>query len=46
MDYKKITMAEWKATPKDYKSIIDGVRYKLYYTVFGTTLCPIKIIKK
>ena len=41
MDYKKITMAEWKATPKDYKSIIDGVRYKLYYTVFCVKLIQI-----
>ena len=46
MDYKKITMAEWNSTPKGYKRIIDGVKYKLYLTVFGTTLFPVKIIKK
>lgn len=46
MDYKKITMDEWIATPKHRKKIIFGVKHKLYFTIFGTSYIAIKIINK
>jgi hypothetical protein len=41
---RKITKKEWEETPKDYKSIIDGVKHKLYLDdKLGTVLTPVEV---
>jgi hypothetical protein len=43
---KQITEKEWKETPKGYKSIINGQKYKLFlHPVKGTILAPVEIMK-
>ena len=43
--YKTITKKEWSKTSKDYKSVIDGVKYKLFLNEKGgTILAPVKVI--
>ncbi|MHB8281321.1 MAG: hypothetical protein ACYDDE_00785 [bacterium] len=45
LKYKKITKEQWKKTPKDYKRIINGVRYILMWEDGeGTVLMPVKLI--
>lgn len=39
-----ITKSEWRNTPKDYKTIIDGQRYILKGTLQGTSLVPVEVI--
>lgn len=42
--YKTISKKEWDKTPKDYKSIIDGVHYKMFFDPkMGTILAPVEI---
>lgn len=43
--YKTITQKEWNETPKDYKTIKNGIHYKLYLTNKGTTRCPVRVVK-
>jgi hypothetical protein len=43
-DMETITKSEWRATPKDYKCIIDKQRYILKGTTKGTALVPVKLI--
>lgn len=46
METVKMTMAEWKKTPKDYKSIEDGQRYVLRWVDGkGTCSVPVEIVK-
>jgi virulence-associated protein VapD len=40
-----ITKKEWAKTPKDYKSVIDGVHYVMKMTDKGTALVPVKIVE-
>ena len=41
---RKITREEWNETPKAYKSIIRGVKHKLYLEEErGTVLTPVEI---
>ena len=42
--YRIITKEDWKKTPKDYKSIIDGIKFKMFLTENGTALIPVKIV--
>ena len=42
--YKTISKKEWDKTPKDYKSIIDGVHYKMFFDPkMETILAPVEI---
>ena len=42
--YKTISKKEWDKTPKDYKSVIDGVHYKMFFDPkMGTILAPVEI---
>ena len=42
--YKTISKKEWSKTPNDYKSVIDGVKYKMFLDPKkGTILAPIKV---
>jgi len=42
--YKTISKKEWSKTPKDYKSVIDGVKFKLFLDrQKGTILAPVKV---
>jgi len=42
--YKTISKKEWDRTPKDYKSVIDGVHYKMFNDPkMGTILAPVEI---
>ena len=42
--YKVITKADWKKTPKDYKTIIKGQTYKMYLDPKGrTVLAPVDV---
>ena len=40
---KTISKEKWKKTHKDYKSIIDGVKYVLMMTDQGTSLVPVTV---
>lgn len=40
---KTITAKQWRNTPKDYKSVIDGQRMILTLTKKGTSLVPVKV---
>jgi len=42
---KCMSMAEWKKTHRDFKTIIDGQRMVLAMTSAGTSLVPVRIIK-
>ena len=42
--YKTISKKEWSKTPKSYKSVIDGVKFKLFLDrQKGTILAPVKV---
>ena len=42
--YKTISKEEWGKTSKDYKSVIDGVKYKMFLDPKqGTILAPVKV---
>lgn len=41
-----ITVSQWRATPDDYKTVIDGQKYIMVNTKkFGTALVPV-VVKK
>lgn len=44
--FRSITKKEWAETPREYKSIIEGQRYKLFLTNKGTSLVPVRIQQK
>jgi len=42
--YKTISKKEWSKTPKSYKSVIDGVKFKMFLDrQKGTILAPVKV---
>jgi hypothetical protein len=42
--YKTISKKEWSKTPKSYKSVIDGVKFKMFLDKQkGTILAPVKV---
>jgi hypothetical protein len=42
--YKTITKREWDKTPKEYKTTIDGVSYKMFLDPErGSILAPVEI---
>jgi hypothetical protein len=42
--YKTISKKEWDKTPADYKSVIDGIHYKMFNDPkMGTILAPVEI---
>ena len=45
MRFKTITKRNWQTTPKDYKGIVKGVRYKLFLDkkTGGTVYSPVKV---
>lgn len=45
MQVKRMTMDEWKTTPRDFKTIINGQRYVLAMTSAGASLVPVEIVK-
>ncbi|MGF6858353.1 hypothetical protein [Paraburkholderia sp. CI3] len=42
----RMTADEWRKTHRDFKTVIDGQRYILRWTEFGTSLVPVTIIKE
>lgn len=42
----EMTMAEWKATHRDFKGIYNGQRHLLRMTSRGTGLVPVTIVKE
>jgi hypothetical protein len=45
--YKYISAETWRKTPKDYKTVINGVKYKMFLDeAVGTILAPVKIKKQ
>lgn len=40
---QSITKQEWDKTPKDYKTVIDGVKYKMMNTDKGTSLVSVNV---
>ena len=44
--YRYITLDSWRKTPADYKTVINGVKYKMVLDeARGTILAPVKIKK-
>ncbi len=42
--YKTITKKEWQDTSSDYKSVIDGVKYKMFLDPQkGSILAPVEV---
>ncbi len=42
----RITKKDWDTTPKDYKAIIKGQKYKVMRTDKGASLVPVCIKRK
>jgi hypothetical protein len=41
-----ITKGEWNKTPKDYKTVINGVHYVMKLTNSGTALVPVNLVNE